>query len=397
MKNANVALSDPCFIIVAGEISGDNLGASLIEALKQRYPTATFYGIGGRKMIEAGLVSWFDMETLSIMGLIEIIKHLPTLIKLKKKLIERVIKENPSAYIGIDAPEFNLRVEKELKRYNIKTIHYVSPSIWVWRRNRIYGIKRAVDLMLTLFPFETELYTEHHVPAVWVGHPMADEIALSTDTLSARTNLGLDASGTVIALLPGSRRSEIDRLLPLFLATAQLLHQKNAQLDFIIPAASEYLRNIIEPIVQAHPLKQQISVVSGAARTAMAASNAVLLASGTATLECLFLKKPMVAAYRFNFITAWLAPKIVYVKYFSLPNLLTDSPLIPEFYQDAAQPQALATSLSDIMQLKNQSALTARFLDIHQYMRRNASERAADAIAKLLASSVIEKGGMELQ
>ena len=373
--------------LVAGELSGDILGGKLIVALRERYPQCSFQGIGGKHMIAQGLESLFPLEKLSIMGLVEVLGHLPGLLWLQWKLYRHFVAVSPDVFIGIDAPDFNLPLERRLRVRGIPTVHYVSPSVWAWRSGRVHKIARATDLMLALFPFEAAFYQDHQVPVCYVGHPLADEIPLRSDQLAARHALGLAESATVLALLPGSRLSEVRLLGPLFVETALWLVCHNRSLVFVIPAATTVIRSYLATILAEQAANLPITLTDGCSRTVMAAADVVLLASGTATLEAMLLKRPMVVAYKVAPLTAWIASKLLLIPRFSLPNLLAGRDLVPEFIQQAATVDNLGNAVLNL--LNNPTARTyqeAEFNLLHKQLHRDASRQAATAIAKLLAS-----------
>ena len=368
------------YVLVAGELSGDVLGAGLIRALARRDPAARFAGVGGPAMQAAGLEAWYDLDVLSIMGLVEVLKHLPRLLHLRRELIQRTLAAKAVTFIGIDAPDFNLGLELRLRRAGIKTVHYVSPSVWAWRQGRVKGISRSVDTMLTLFPFEAAFYREHAVPVRFVGHPMADQIPYQWSKRDAESALTLE-HGRRVALLPGSRVSEIDRLAPLYLDTARLLHKTHPDLDFVIPAATPRLAGWLRALVGGYT-DLDVRITDGRAREAVAASDAVLVASGTATLETMLVGRPMVMAHRMAPLTAWLARRLVRTPYFALPNLLERDMLVPEYLQEAATPDALAGALSRLLDADH-TALLQRFEHWHRALARNADEEAAAAVLAL--------------
>lgn len=371
--------------IVAGETSGDMLGAGLIKSLKIRYPDAEFEGIGGPLMQAQGFHSFVPMERLAVMGLVEVLGRLFELLKVRRDLIKHWKKNPPDVFIGIDAPDFNLTLEQKLRAAGIKTAHYVSPSVWAWREKRVFKIAKAVDLMLTLFPFEAKFYEKHQVPVKFVGHHLADKIPFETPTAPARQNLGLDKKRPVVCLMPGSRSGEVERLGALFLQTAGRMLLKRNDLQFIIPAASVERRNQIEAMLAAYPASLPVKVVLGQSHTCMAAADTILLASGTATLEAMLLKKPMVVSYIVAPLTYKILKKLVTQPYISLPNLLAGRELVPEFIQHDATPEHLSEALlvrlddSDAMQQLHET-----FLFIHRQLKRNADDEAADAISTLL-------------
>jgi lipid-A-disaccharide synthase len=372
--------------IIAGETSGDLLAADLLKQLKAKGISFIAEGIAGPEMQKQGCRSLFPMETLSVMGLGEILKQLPQLLRLRRQLIQHFISIPPDVFIGVDAPEFNLAVEKKLKQQGIPTVHYVSPSVWAWRRWRLKKIAKAVDLMLTLFPFEQRFYKAHHIPVECVGHPFADAIPLENDSSRARQYLGLSSSAPIIALLPGSRRNEIDYLGRTFLETAQLCYQKNPALIFVAamvnPArAAQFavLKSVIAP-------KLPVVMIEGQSRQVMTAADVVLLASGTATLEAMLLKKPMVVAYRMSRLSYWMAKCLIKVDHIALPNLLAQKNLVPEFIQDQATAKNLAQAVCYYLDNSEcVSTLKKEFLVLHQQLRANASEKAVHAILKLLS------------
>ncbi|WP_246782265.1 lipid-A-disaccharide synthase [Wohlfahrtiimonas chitiniclastica] len=382
--------SSPTFMIVAGELSGDILGAGLIRALKVEFPHAEFFGVGGPLMIAEGLESLAPIETLSVMGLFEVLVHLPKLLRLKAQLVKAAEDRMPIAFIGIDAPDFNLKVAASVKQIGITTFHYVSPSIWVWREKRVFTIKKSVDKVLCLFPFEVALYQKHKMDAACVGHRLADEIPLQPDVAYARRTLNLPEHGKVLALLPGSRVSEVSRLLDIFMQTAILLMDTHPELKVLIPAATDHLHEVIESAVAklSQEAQAHMVVLKGDSRLAMQASDVVLLASGTATLEALLLKKPMVVAYKFSSVTAYIAKKVVRTPYFSLPNILSGQPLVPEVFQADVTPERLKPLVEEAFEKADAHGLDAEFLKVHESLRLNADKAAAKAIIDKLVNSI---------
>lgn len=371
--------------IVAGETSGDMLGAGLIKSLKDRYPDARFEGIGGPLMQAHGFHSFVPMERLSVMGLVEVLGRLFELLKVRRDLIKHWKKNPPDVFIGIDAPDFNLTLEQKLRAAGIKTAHYVSPSVWAWREKRVFKIAKAVDLMLTLFPFEAKFYEQHQVPVKFVGHHLADKIPFETPVAPARESLGLDNKHPVVCLMPGSRSGEVERLGTLFLQTAERMLLKRNDLQFIIPAASVERRNQIEAMLAAYPASLPVKVVLGQSHTCMTAADTILLASGTATLEAMLLKKPMVVSYIVAPLTYKILKKLVTQPYLSLPNLLAGRELVPEFIQHEATAENLSEAM--LVRLEDSDAMSQlheTFLFIHRQLKRNADEEAADAISALL-------------
>lgn len=370
--------------IVAGELSGDLLGRGLMDAIRARYPDARFVGIGGPQMIAAGCESWYPMERLAVMGLVEVLGRIFELLRIRADLVRRLLADRPDVFVGIDAPDFNLGVELRLRAAGVKTVHYVSPSVWAWRQGRVKKIRRAVDHMLTLLPFEAAFYREHDVPVTFVGHPLADMVPLADQQVEARAKLGIDPQATVLAMLPGSRGGEVSRLLPPFLGALKLLRERRPQLQCVLPAATPERRAQIESLLAATADAPAITLIDGEARTAMAASNLVLMASGTATLEGLLAKRPLVAAYSFNALTALIARMLVKTPWFSLPNLLAGESLVPELLQEEVNPQRIAAELSRFLDdPAAAAALAARFSQIHADIRCDASARAADSVLRV--------------
>ncbi|MBE0369076.1 lipid-A-disaccharide synthase [Pseudoalteromonas aurantia] len=374
--------------IVAGELSGDILGAGLIHALKQHYPHAEFVGIAGPKMQQAGCKTLFDMEELAVMGLVEVLGRLPRLLKIRKQLIQHFIDNPPDVYIGIDAPDFNLRVEKPLKKAGIKTVQYVSPSVWAWRQKRIFTIAEATNLVLSLLPFEKAFYDKHDVPCTFVGHTLADEIPLKVNASAARAKLGLAEDDLVLALLPGSRGSEVGLLSSTYLETAKLLKDKLPELKVVVPLVNAKRKAQFESVLAEVAPNLRPLLLEGQSSEAMSAANAVLLASGTATLEAMLYKKPMVVGYKFKPSSYWIFKHFFTfnIKYFSLPNLLADAPLVPEFLQQECNADALVDALLPMLRGESE-ALVARFYEIHENIRLDASKQAAKAVAELIDAS----------
>lgn len=382
-------MTTPVIAIVAGEVSGDILGAGLINALKIHYPNARFVGVAGERMLQAGCETLFDMEDLAVMGLAEVVKHLPRLLKRRKQVIDTMLALKPDIFIGIDAPDFNLGVEEKLKANGIKTIHYVSPSVWAWRQNRIHKIARATDLVLAFLPFEKAFYDTFNVPCRFVGHTMADAIALKPSRQDACKLLNLDENQRYMAILVGSRGSEVNFLTEPFLQTAQLLKAEFPDLQFLVPLVNQ------KRIEQFEQLKAQIApeldvhILHGNARAAMIAAEATLLASGTAALEAMLCKSPMVVGYKMKPSTYWLAQKLVKTDYISLPNLLANEPLVPELIQDECTPENLAAHLkpylsSALADREKTNTLKQRFVQLHQQIQCNADAQAAQAVVDIL-------------
>lgn len=371
--------------LCAGETSGDQLGAGLIHALRERFPDARFAGIGGPAMRAAGMDTWHDAGELAVMGLAEVLAHLPRLLRLRKAFRQRVLDWKPDVFVGIDAPDFNLGVERWLKQRGVRTVHDVSPSVWAWRENRAEKIGASADRVLCLFPMEPPIYARHGVDAVFIGHPLADEIPLHPDRAAARAALGESAHVPILALLPGSRLGEIRRMLPTFLEAAFRLRADVPGLRVLIPAANPECRAVIEAIIGTSPA---LRVLDGHAQQAMIASDVVLLASGTAALEAMLCKRPMVVGHRIAPLTYRIVKAFGLLKsaHVSLPNVLAGETLIPELLQDACTPGTLhAALLHWFRDAGAVAALQPRFLAIHEELRRDASARAADAIAGLPA------------
>ncbi|PZW67678.1 lipid-A-disaccharide synthase [Pseudomonas sp. URMO17WK12:I1] len=369
--------------LVAGEASGDILGSGLMQALKAQHPNVEFIGVGGPRMQAEGLVSDFPMERLAVMGLVEVLGRLPELLSRRRRLIASLIERKPDVFIGIDAPDFTLGVELKLRQAGIRTVHYVSPSVWAWRQKRVLKIRDACDLMLTLFPFEAQFYEAQQVPVCFVGHPLADAIPLQADRAAAREQLGLPVDAPVIALLPGSRGGEVARLGSVFLDAAERLRALRPGVRFVLPCASAERRQQLEQMLIGRDLP--LHLLDGRSHDALAACDAVLIASGTATLEALLYKRPMVVAYRVAPMTFRILKRLVKSPYISLPNLLAQRLLVPELIQDAATPEALAQTVSPL--LVDGEVQTEGFDAIHRTLRRDASERAAAAVLDLLGRS----------
>jgi|AntDeeMinimDraft_4_1070355.scaffolds.fasta_scaffold00234_8 lipid-A-disaccharide synthase len=388
LSRATLPSPGPVIVMVAGEVSGDLLGADLIKSLKKRYPRAHFVGIGGERMKAAGLLSIVPMERLSVMGLVEIVGRLRELFRIRARIRDYCLQNRPAVMIGIDSPDFTLGLERQVREAGIPTVHYVSPSVWAWRRGRIKGIAKSVDLMLTLLPFEARFYEEHGVPVRFVGHPMADQIPHEPDRSGARQALELPEEGKVVALLPGSRRSEVAHLGPIFLDTALWLKREGRlSPTYVIPCINRARREQIEGFLAEKDDYDELDVrlVDGRSREVMTAADAVLMFSGTATLEAALLKCPMVVANQINPATFWIVSRMVYIEHVALPNLLAPEPILPEFLQEDANPEALGQAL--LQRLTSTDTIERERLEfekIHHQLERNASERAAEAIEALI-------------
>jgi lipid-A-disaccharide synthase len=373
------------FGLVAGEASGDNLGGALIEALAARAPGAHFFGVGGPRMVEAGCEAWHPSDALAVMGLAEIVRHVPRLLALRRDLLARFAVARPDAFIGIDSPEFNLRIAAALKARGIPTVQYVSPQVWAWRQGRVRTIGRAVDLVLCVLPFEADFYRAHAVRAEFVGHPLADRIPLESDAAPARAALGLSAAGPVLAVLPGSRLGEVTRLGAPFAGTLAWLAAQRPGIEFVAAMANAAARAEFERSLATHAPRVPVRIVDGQAERCIAASDVVLLASGTATLEATLVKRPMVVAYRVAPLTHWLLRRLVKTEFIAQPNLLAGRRLVPEFLQEDVRPGILGPAVLEQFDRPDRAALSEAFGEIHRRLRRDASARAADAILELLA------------
>ena len=372
--------------LVAGEASGDLLGGHLLEALKERLPGIEAYGIGGPQMQSAGLESWYPMEWFAVRGYVEVLKSLPKLLRVRRELRRRLLADPPDLFIGIDAPDFNLDLEAGLRNAGITTVHYVSPSIWAWRGERIHKIKRAVSKVLTLFPFEAPLYEKAGVPVAYVGHPLADELPERPDREAARERMRLSSKQTVIALLPGSRQSEVRQMGELFVATAKLVAAQVPGAHFLVPLVSRQTRLIFEQAIY-HQKGEELplTILFGHAHMAMTAADAVLVASGTATLEAALLKRAMVITYRMPRLSAWIMKGKGYLPYVGLPNILAGEWVVPEILLDDATPENLAQALTNQLHDKEvRNRLERCFLGIHRSLRHDTAARAVDAILPLL-------------
>jgi len=375
--------------LVAGEASGDTLGADLIHALRRLAPDAQFFGVAGPKMQAAGCEMWEPAESFAVMGLFEVLRHLPRLLRLLALIGDRFLAARPDVFIGIDAPDTNLRLARRLHDAGIPTVQYVSPQVWAWRQGRARSIHRAVDLVLCLLPFEKRFYDEHGMHAEFVGHPLADAIPMTVDRASARRVLGLGETLQVVALLPGSRRGEVARLAPDFAATARWLAAQRPPLVFIAPMASAATRGIFSQALERHAPGLAVRLIDGQAQTALIAADVVLVASGTASLEAALCKRPMVVVYRLGAMTAWILRrlKLVKIKFFAQPNLLADRRVVGEYFQQEIVPESIGAEL--LMWLddtERRSGLEQEFSRIHAELRRDAGTRAAQAIMALLKS-----------
>jgi len=371
--------------LVAGEASGDLLGAGLIHAIKARIPDATFEGVAGPAMLAAGCEQWEEAEALAVFGLIEPLTEIPRLLKLRRSLLRRWKASPPDVFVGIDAPDFNFGLEKALRKTGIRTVHYVSPSIWAWRPGRVKTVKKAADRVLCILPFEKAIYDEHGVDAVFVGHPKASTLPIDIDIESVRELLDL-GDGPVVAVLPGSRRGEVSRLGAMFASAAAILAKTHTSIRFVTPVASPGLRPVIEKQLAHAGMSDRFCLIDGDSIEAMSAADVVLLASGTAALESALLGKPTVAAYKVARLTAVIVRLFNLLKTdkFTLPNLLMDTALIPEFIQEQATPQALAQAVADLLDDPGRrEEIGRRFATLRTQLALGADDRAADAVIEL--------------
>lgn len=378
MQNLRVA-------IVVGEVSGDQLGAGLIQALKAQNAGVQIEGVAGPAMCAAGCDVWEDANTLAVMGLVEPIKILPRLLRLRRSLIKRWAEDPPDIFVGIDAPDFNLGLAKALRKRGITTVQYVSPTVWAWRPGRIRKIAKSVDKVFCIFPFEEDLYQAHDVAAEFIGHPLADIISTNIDSTAIRNDLGLTAN-KVVVVMPGSRSNEIARLGPVFAETCDRLIKQYPDLQFVAPMVSPELREVFKIHIKEVGIEDHIKLIDGSAEAAIAAADVALLASGTASLQTALYGKPMVAAYKLSPLTYFLQRwfKLIRVKYFAMPNLLTEEPMVPEFLQDAATPEALSAAVSDLLDDEQRRAvIESKFIALRAVLRRGAQQQAAKVILEL--------------
>ena len=375
--------------IIAGEVSGDILGSRLIEALRIAYPEASFEGIGGKEMQAQGLVPLFDMERLSVMGFTEVLGRFRELWGIRKTLLNRWLQTPPDLFVGIDAPDFNIWLEKRLHANKVPAVHYVSPSIWAWRQSRVKKFVGNLDLMLALFPFEADFYREHSVPVEFVGHPLADEVPLQSDRIEARQHLSLPVEPFVLGVLPGSRLGEIKRIGPDFLIALKTIHQNHPNWVFVTPLATPKVAERFKVLHQAHAPDVPIQYINGQSRDVMAASDQILMASGTAVLEGMLVGRPMVAAYRVAAFTGWVIQRLGMIKskYYTLPNNLANENLVPELIQQQLTSEAVIEAVEkQFAESADKKAYRLkRFNEIHQTLRKDASKQAVKAIVKLLS------------
>jgi lipid-A-disaccharide synthase len=383
--------------LVAGEASGDTLGAGLIRALRQLDPDAEFFGVAGPKMRAAGCEVWEPCESLAVMGLFEILRELPRLFKLRARVRRAFLAARPDVFVGIDAPEFNLRLARDLRSAGIPTVQYVSPQIWAWRQKRVHSIHESVDLVLCLLPFEQRFYDERGVAAEFVGHPLADSIPLAVDRHQARAELDLGAAAQIVALLPGSRRGEVTRLAPDFAATAACMAARRPDLQFIAPMANAAVAGIFAAALERIAPRVNVRLLEGHAQSALIAADVVLVASGTASLEAALCKRPMVVVYRLGAMTGWVLKRLNLVKskFFAQPNLLADRRVVGEYFQEDIVPESIGAEL--LMWLDDaprREALQREFLRIHVGLKRDASARAARAVFDLVHTPPAPRGAV---
>ena len=374
----------PIFAIVAGETSGDLLGADLIQGLKKQHPNAFFEGIGGPKMQAEGFNSLFDMERLSVMGLWEPLKRLPELLSIRRSIIKRYSANKPVVFIGIDSPDFNAKIERKLYLAGVKTVHYVSPAVWAWRQGRIKNIKRSVDLMLTLLPFEAAFYQQQQVPVCYVGHPLAKQFPAQPNMVDAREALGLESDKPTLCIMPGSRSAEIALMAELLLDAAATASQDlGVELQLVMPAANQSRYDQLKKILDTR--SDKVTLIKHQSHQAMEAADIVLLTSGTTALEAMLLKKPMVVGYRMNALSFKLLFPLIKTAYVSLPNLLANKPLVPELLQDKATVDSLSAQVVKLFKANN-AELIEQFDELHQQLSLNSASLATTAISKLIAS-----------
>ena len=369
--------------IVVGELSGDTLGEGFIKAIQEQYPNAEFVGIGGPKMKALGCESLFEMEELAVMGLVEVLGRLPRLLKVKAELVKYFTSNPPDVFIGIDAPDFNLRLELDLKNAGIKTVHYVSPSVWAWRPKRIFKIDKATDLVLAFLPFEKAFYDKYNVACEFVGHTLADAIPLEPNQAEARELLGLEQDKKWLAVLPGSRGGEMKLIAQPFIETCQRIHEKYPDIGFVVAAVNETRKQQFTEIWKATAPELDFVIVQDTARNAITAADSVLLASGTVALECMLLKRPMVVGYKVNKLTGYIVKKLAITEFVSLPNILAGEEIVKEHILEECHPDFLFPSV-DAMLSRDNTALIKRFTEMHHWIRKDADKQAANQVLKLI-------------
>lgn len=373
----------PVIAMVAGEASGDTLGSDLMISLKKRYPNARFVGIGGPKMLSLGFESWFPMDTLSVMGFFEVLKNLFALLKIRRSLIQQLVRLKPDVFIGIDAPDFNFKVESELKKTGITTVHYVGPSVWAWREKRLEKIRHAVDGVLVLFPFEPDYYHRYQIPVKFVGHPLANQFPEIPDVVGARQQLGLDSTLAITAILPGSRMSEIERMADIYVQAAKFLSERYPAMQYVIPCVHKRARQRIQQAVDAFGHDVKIHLVDGHSRQVLEACDQALVTSGTATLECALMKKPLVLAIQVHPLSYWIMKRLATTQWIGLPNILANEALVAELIQEQATPQNIAMQMERvIMDVSLRDKQVMAFQKQYHQLKQNASELATDAISE---------------
>lgn len=368
--------------IIAGEVSGDILSAGLMKQIKIRHPNVRFVGIGGEKMLKEGLISLYSIDELSVMGL-EILRKLFRILKIRRNIVSQILDYNIDLFVGVDSPDFNLYVEEKIKKKGIPTVHYVCPSVWAWRQNRIYKIKEATNLVLSLLPFEKEFCDKFNTPCVFVGHTLADQIPLESDKLEFRKKLNLPTNKNYIALLPGSRHGEVISLSPIFLQACQLLKNKKANFTVLVPLVNEKRKRDFDLFLEKFGDGLDIRLFDGNARDVMAASDVVILSSGTATLECMLVGRPMIVGYKLAKFSEFIARRLIKVKYVSLPNLLLNRNAVPELLQDDCTPEKICSNVETILN-SDLKDLLSDFKKCHFILKQDADEKAASACLDLI-------------
>ncbi|MFS1489156.1 lipid-A-disaccharide synthase [Vibrio splendidus] len=389
-NSSNFVSNEPLRVgIVVGELSGDTLGEGFIKAIKSQYPNAEFVGIGGPKMKALGCESLFEMEELAVMGLVEVLGRLPRLLKVKAGLVKYFTQNPPDVFVGIDAPDFNLRLELDLKKAGIKTVHYVSPSVWAWRPKRIFKIDKATDLVLAFLPFEKAFYDKYNVACEFVGHTLADTIPLEPNKKEARELLGLDQDKPWLAVLPGSRGGEMSLIAQPFIETCQRIKQKYPNINFVVALVNEQRKKQFTEIWQSTAPELEFTLVEDTATNVITAADSVLLASGTVALECMLLKRPMVVGYKVNKLTGYIVKKLSITEFVSLPNILAGEEIVKEHILEECHPDFLFPSVDKMLSADN-SALIERFTEMHHWIRKDADKQAANAVLKLISRPFVE-------
>lgn len=376
-------INSPVIAMVAGEASGDTLGADLILSLKKRFPRARFIGIGGQKMMANGFESWYPIEKLSVMGFFEVLKHLPSLLRLRKELIQKLLQLKPDVFIGIDAPDFNFKMEGILKENSIPTVHYVGPSVWAWREKRLLKIRKQVDGVLVLFPFETAYYDKYGIPSKFVGHPLTNQVTHSPDKYSARKQLGLASDTYVTGILPGSRSSEINLMIDVYVQAAVKLHHLYPQMKFVIPCVNQTAKERVALSISLYGNGIDFILLDQQAQLAMAASDQLIVTSGTATLEAALMQRPLVLAIKLHPISYWIMKRLATTKWVGLPNVLAGKCIVPELIQENATVDKIALALDKLITDEEMREVQLiEFKKQYDALNQNASELAADAVVK---------------